>query len=179
MTFARMPDIVGFNEALDAIAREEAVVLPDGELERVFRWIAAKWQREAKRRAPVAFGDLRNKILKHVHWEGVVLFCDVGSNMPYSAYVEFGTKHIAGGKVKALGDDPLVTDAMAVHIWPAKAAQAIQRTSVTFDQGVNRRRGSDGKFRGPQEQMPWLRPAFNAIRPQVINRIEEVVVGAA
>lgn len=111
---------------------------------------------------------------------------------PYGEFVEFGTKRIARGAVLAIGKRPDVSDFDAVHTWPAKERDAHGMTSaeIIHDDGLigvlafSKKETSGinakvktGNFRGrllnragellanrPQEQMPWLRPAFFHIR---------------
>ncbi len=67
-------------------------------------------------------------------------------------HLEYGTEDIAGGKVKALGDSPEITDDQAVKNWPAV----------------------DGRG-GTGQQMPWLRPAVNAIEDWIEDQIEDAL----
>lgn len=119
------------------------------ELRDATRDISVEWQREAKLRVPVESGLARNTIQReHGIDDDGDFFAAVGSNRKYAPYIEFGTDRIAGGRVKALGDDPEIEDGDAVTEWPAK--------------------GEDGASR---EQMPWLRPAFMAIRDWVEDKL--------
>lgn len=122
------------------------------ELRQAFVEITTKWQREAVMRVPVEFGTLRQSIRPQVRWVGQELQGKVGSSVKYAAFIEFGTEHIAGGRVKALGLRPDVTDAQAIKEWPALAARG-----------------------GTRQQMPWLRPGFMAIRDWAIARINKAV----
>ena len=114
--------------------------------------ITTEWQREAKLRCPVETGFLRDRILREHGEENGELYGAVGTNVYYGPYVEFGTPRIAGGRVKALGTDAEITDEQAVKDWPAKAKDAAVR-----------------------EQMPWLRPAFMAIRDWALQRLAEAM----
>lgn len=110
--------------------------------------IGEAWKTEAKKRVPVEHGVLRNSINKEVTVSRDDFELAVGTHVKYGVYLEFGTEHIAGGRVKALGDSPDVTDQQAITDWPAKAE-------------TNARR----------EQMPWLRTAWHAIKERAIRRI--------
>lgn len=110
--------------------------------------IGTAWVTESKKRVPVEFGTLRNSINKEVSVTSDNFELAVGTHVKYGVYLEFGTEHIAGGRVKALGDSPDVTDQQAITDWPAKAE-------------TNARR----------EQMPWLRTAWHAIKERAIRRI--------
>lgn len=148
------------------------------EIEIVYRKYGLLWQAGAKRRVPVDESRLEKGILAPPpYWDVVVLVQEVGTNVPYGPYIEFGTEKIAGGAVKAIGDDAFVTDTQAVHDWPAKRAEAIDRTSVSIDTAggaVGRLRNASGQFlrAKPQEQMPWLRPAFAEIRESLTKDID-------
>lgn len=121
---------------------------------------------------------------------------------PYGEFVEFGTKRIAGGAVLAIGPRPDVDDFDAVHTWPAKEFDATAETSheivhnegltgvLAFGASAHEGLGSKiktGNFRGrllneagellkarPQEQMPWLRPAFFHIRDWVMKELRKL-----
>lgn len=140
---------------------------------------ATHWQTEAKLRVPVETGTTRNTILKEVvtnergEIEGAV-----GSNQKHAPFIEFGTTHIAGGKVKALGIDPEITDQDAVHTWAAKEENAIDMTSAKIGKD-GRLRDARGKFIGgggrSQEQMPWLRASFMASKPKIVKMLADAV----
>jgi HK97 gp10 family phage protein len=121
--------------------------------------IGQAWAAEAKRRCPVENGTLRNSISYNVIDGTLGVWLDVGvpNEMHYAIYVEFGTRFIAKGAVLALGPDPGITDAQAIKDWPAKAANA---NASTYGSG--------------EEQMPWLRTAYNAIA----DRAEDLIYHA-
>lgn len=146
------------------------------ELQKAYHRAGLLWQAEAKKRVPVDESRLVQGILSPPpYWNGAVLTQEVGTNIEYGVHTEFGTDRIAGGKVKRLGDRPDITDLEAVHTWPAKEADAIETTSHSIDtKGATegRLRTKIGQFtHGPQEQMPWLRPAFQAIKDELIDGI--------
>jgi len=122
------------------------------ELEQAMAEIAAAWAAEAEDRAPVETGNLEGTILHDSGKTAEGYFAAVGSNESYAAFIEFGTRWIAGGAVKALGLNPNITDASAVTSWPAKEA--------------------GGAKSG--EQMPFLRPAFMALEPWILKRLKQV-----
>lgn len=147
--------------------------------EQTYRKYGLLWQAGAKRRVPVDEGRLEKGIhAPKPHWEGgLVLTQEVGTNVEYGPFLEFGTDRIAGGRVKALGEDPNITDQQAIHTWPAKEAEAIEGTSASIDTSggaQGRLRNSSGRFvrAKPQEQMPWLRPAFMEIRDDLIAELD-------
>lgn len=132
--------------------------------ERALQVIGVDWRDRAKERVPVSAGadtiggSLESHIFKNVYTEGLyrTLTLEVGTNIPYGVYVEFGTRYIAGGAVLRLGFGPEVTDAMAVKDWPAKD----ERT--------------EGGTIGNDQQMPWLRPAWFAVEKRALERINEI-----
>lgn len=128
------------------------------------------WVAEAKKRVPVDEGRLRSSLRNNTYLDGDgVIITEVGTNVEYGKHLEFGTDYIAGGRVKDLGLNPEITDAQAIHDWPAKAGEATDATSAMMVGG--RLRTAGGRFAaGPQEQMPFLRPAFMKIRQWVIDR---------
>lgn len=124
------------------------------ELSKTLNLIGEKWKTEAQRRVPVDTGLTRNTIIKEpVNTKDGELSIAVGSNQLHSNYIEFGTKRIAGGAVKNLGTSPAITDADAIKDWPALQ-----------DRG------------GSGQQMPWLRPAANAILDDAIRAMGEAMV---
>lgn len=144
------------------------------QLERAITRAVFRWHAEAVKRVPVDTGRLKNAILHNVYWAGGELIGEVGTNVrTYPDYLEFGTKRIAGGRVLALGGSPDITDAMAIHDWAAKDAETGTMQGVSID-SQGRRRAKSGRFvgGGGQEQMPWLRPAFNAIRDWATAEIQ-------
>lgn len=134
--------------------------------------IATKWEYEAKLRIPVETGNARNQTFGHSGVDGEGVYAKVENNTEYASFLEFGTKHIAGGAVLALGDREDVTDAEAVHSWAAKDGNANDRTSHSHRGGkLNNGKGDVLASQRPQEEMPWLRTSFMAIREWAIRRI--------
>ncbi len=120
------------------------------------RRIGQRHKAEAVKRVPVDEGTLKERITTATHRDtaGTEILTETGTNVPdYPVFLEFGTRYIAGGRVKALGEGVDITDAQAVKDWPAKAADNAQR-----------------------EQMPWLRPAFNAIRDWALKQIIKALI---
>ena len=149
--------------------------------------IGQAWAAGAKKRAPVDEGTLRNAISYNVKntATSVVLYVGVPAELDYAAHVEFGTKYIAGGRVKALGLGDDITDADAIKLWPAKNEET--RYSKGPDKGfLSMKTGQFNNAKakaahdeavaqvlsgGVAEQMPWLRPAFSAIVDQAVELI--------
>lgn len=142
---------------------------------RAFRRIGVAWKGEAQKRIPVDTGMARQHVVTNTFWEGDQdLITETGTNLvdegghSYPTDLEFGTDLIAGGAVKALGRSPLLTDLDAIHTWPAKEGDETNETSASIRKidGGTARFNRKEQFVGsnPQEQMPWLRPAFNRIR---------------
>lgn len=140
-------------------------------LHQAHKRIGHRWRAEAVKRVPVDTGTLKQRIVENTYWEGGnSIITECGSNVPYAPFVEFGTRHIAGGRILALGDSPDITDAEAIKDWPAKAAGGVvnnQSGNAAVNAALQRRaaRGS------ASEQMPWLRPAFNSIRDWAIDQL--------
>jgi len=149
-------------------------------LRRAHLWAGHYWVAEMQKRCPVDEGRLRSSIRTNTYTDGQGgLTTEVGSNVQYAPHIEFGTKYIAGGRVKLIGLRPDVTDTMAIHEWPAKSGQATPDTSASIEtQGADygRRRNAEGQFvAGTQEQMPFLRPAWMAIRERVKRMMSEAM----
>ena len=162
-----------------AIARTRTVRAKlQKEMKRALTEIAIRWQLEAKKRAPVETGLMRNTIMYEVEWDELrgVGSVAVGSNQKYAAFVEFGTKWIAGGRVLALGQGWL-TDAEAVKIWPAKNNNLVDPKTGSVSKRAAKAIESMASG-GPQEQMPWLRPAWMAIADWARGRLAEAIRGA-
>jgi HK97 gp10 family phage protein len=60
-------------------------------------------ERETKRRTPVDTGNLRNSFHTDVEVHGKTVHVEVGTNVEYAVYVEFGTSKMAGRHMLALG----------------------------------------------------------------------------
>jgi hypothetical protein len=126
--------------------------------------IAVAVQQRAQRRVPVGTkgqGSIRPGTLKQsIRWEIVgtsatMMEARIGTNEDYGIFVEYGTARIAGGDVKALGMGDNISDADAVHSWPALLARS-----------------------GSQQQMPWLRPAAYEVRPHARAIMTEAMYAA-
>lgn len=123
-------------------------------MQKNYRVIGQLVMGQAIRRVPVRSNRLKQGIITVTFMEGKLIVTEVGTNVrsdtgfPYPTVLEFGSKHIAGGAVKSLGDSPDITDAEAITDWPAL-----------------RERG------GTAQQMPWLRPAWKSVEPQAISLI--------
>lgn len=147
-------------------------------LERTYRKYGLLWQAGAKKRVPVDEARLERGILAPPpYWDGGVLTQEVGTNVKYGPFLEFGTVRIAEGKVLDLGDDPYIDDTQAIHTWAAKEKDAAKGTSYGITKTgktKGRRLNAEGKGLSykPQEQMPFLRPAFVAIRDDLIAEID-------
>lgn len=136
--------------------------------------IGKRWQAEAVKRVPVDTSTLKQRIVTRTWWEGgnsVVTEC--GSNVPYAAFTEFGTRHIAGGRVLAIGDSPDVTDSQAITIWPAKNRGIVDEDTGIANAAVVKALDARLARGGSQEQMPWLRPAFNSIADWALQQLIE------
>lgn len=169
-----------FSDGLDEFVKKLGRWTKEGRkrLIRAHKIIGQRWLAEMKKRVPRDDGTLAQRLLTNTYEENGEIITENGSNLAYAKYLEFGTQFIAGGAVKALGDSPDLTDADAIHDWPAKRAEAIKQTSASRDTSggaTGRLRNAGGQFVGgrPQEQMPWLRPSFTEIRKWAIKQIDE------
>lgn len=159
-----------FGDSFDTDARQLAFRVErwservEQRTERALQVIGVDWRDRAKERVPVSANDdtiggsLESHIFHNVYTEGIArtVTLEVGTNIPYGVYIEFGTRYIAGGAVLALGFGPEVTDAMAVKDWPAKDERTL------------------GGSLGNDQQMPFLRPAWFAVEPRALARINEI-----
>jgi len=142
--------------------------------------IGARTHGEAVQRVPVDTSNLKQRILWNIYKQIDEWFVEIGTNVrEYPEFLEFGTEYIASGQVKQLGDSPLITDEQAIHDWPAKSGQAIDQTSAKI--GADGLKNSSGKAVSgrAQEQMPWLRPAFNKNRMWAINQLSQALAPPA
>lgn len=166
-----------FQRMLEAFAGAIKSWKRDGHdrLVRKMRRIGQKHKAEAVKRVPVDEGRLRNGILTNTYEEKFgQIFTETGTNIRgYPVFVEFGTKFIAGGRVKALGDGPEITDDQAIKEWPAKM-EGLEGFK-TDKQG--RLRDTAGRYLagGGREQMPWLRPSFMKIRDWAVGQIDKAM----
>ena len=111
----------------------------------------------AKLRVPVSRGGgvLKKSIRYEVVGAGALTMqARIGTNEDYGVFVEYGTDRIAGGGVKNLGVGDDINDHDAYHMWPALAARG-----------------------GSEQQMPWLRPASNFVKPQAREMLQGALNG--
>lgn len=140
--------------------------------------VGINWKAKAIERVPVDTSNLKQHVVTNTTFDKGTgeIETEVGTNVEYGVYVEFGTDYIAGGAVKRLGDGPNVTDADAVRVWAAKNAGLVDekgKANTTVLAAIDRRLESG---RG-HEQMPWLRPAWHVIRQWAIKRLIAAVKG--
>jgi len=139
-------------------------------LVRAHNLIGQRHRAEAVKRVPVDTSNLVQKIFTNTDVVGKKIVTETGTNVDAGIFVEFGTKHIAGGRVKALGDKIEITDTQAIKDWPAKQADLSPPTEKV--QAALTKRAKRG---GPQEQMPWLRPSWMAIRKWAVKLINDAL----
>ena len=139
--------------------------------------IGQRWKAECVKRVPVDTGNLKNRILTETYKEaGGDWTTAVGTNVPYGKWLEFGTTHIAGGRVKALGTGIDVTDSQAIKVWSAKNAGFVDPTTGVANARAVYAHWIRFEAGSPQEQMPWLRPAFNAIKGWAVEMLKEAML---
>lgn len=95
--------------------------------------------------------DARKAKLYDLTVEGEHSFVAAGVVISNS-FIEFGTEHIAGGRVKSLGTGPVILDSEAITTWPALVARG-----------------------GSNQQMPFLRPAFQEIKVAAIKKMNDAL----
>jgi HK97 gp10 family phage protein len=139
---------------------------------------ALKIENQAKRLAPVNFGQLRNSIyLKEKNVDKGYVF-SVGSNASYAPYVEFGT----GGKVSIpAGFEELASG------FKGKKAGTFKDMVEALTLWVKRKGIGGGKdksiayaiaisiLRKGMRPQPFLIPAFEAEKPKMIKNILNVI----
>lgn len=192
-------EIIGLN-GLETIVKEWGLAVNDRAF-KLFTKLGFRWHAEAVKRVPVDEGTLKNTLIHNTYWEiggggtrGGALITELGTNLEYGDFVEFGTRRIAGGAVLQIGDKEDVSDFEAVHTWPAKERDASRRTSfeILHDEGefglmdlrgkiqVGQVRGRllnrDGELLAarPQEQMPWLRASWHAVKPWFMQELVSI-----
>lgn len=136
--------------------------------------IGQRHKTEAQKRVPVDQGTLKQQILTNTYQRPGEIVTETGSNLKYAVYVEFGTKYIAKGAVQRIGTKPIVTDAEAIKVWPAKNKDRIDKAGKPVDGAVieiERRLAGTGVG----EQMPWLRSSWWRIRDWAIQEITKAV----
>lgn len=146
-----------FSQQLSALSRAIEIWRRGGvaQLERSFKIIGQRVKGEAQKRVPVETNRLKQGLLTSTFISGDEITTEVGTNVksetgfPYAVVLEFGSRHIAEGRVQALGEDPDITDDQAITEWPAKT-----------------------KRRAAKQQMPWLRPAWKKVEPEAIKLID-------
>jgi hypothetical protein len=159
-----------FTQALEFWAKDTQDRLRKAHKQSGLQWVA-----EARKRCPVDEGRARSSLRSNTYTDSNgIITTEVGSNVEYTKHLEFGTEYIAGGRVKDLGLSPEITDQQAIHEWPAKLAEATGDTTVRID-AAGRRRTASGAFAGVQEQMPFLRTGFMAIRSKIIDRFNAAI----
>jgi hypothetical protein len=177
-------DLAAFSQLASQWGRE----MP-GKVKAAHRRIGQMHRAEAVKRAPVDEGTLRQRILTNTYEAGGLIFTETGTNVEkYPAFVEFGTRYIAGGRVKRIGTAVDITDAQAVTLWPAKNFGSLvdffsrdrkRKPGIIDEQtgNANRRVVAALEKRqargGAQEQMPWLRPSFSKIRAEALELLAE------
>lgn len=154
--------------------------------------IGYRHKSEAVKRVPVDESRLKPAILTSTFEDSNGVTTETGTNVPYGEYVEFGTRYIAGGRVLALGPGVIVTDTQAIKLWPAKVLGSGAIGKGGFRSGA-RISTTTGKANtrvvaaiearmargGSDEQMPWLRPAFESMRRWAIQQIDDALAPPA
>lgn len=69
-------------------------VIASAELRAVFLMLALRVEREARTRAPVDTGRLRNSITHRVYGTSYAIIAEVGTDVEYAVWQEFGTSTV-------------------------------------------------------------------------------------
>lgn len=88
-----MPDVV-FH--LDKAALDALLKGPDGPVAKDINRRAVQVEGAAKRLAPVDTGRLRGSITHAMGVDGQGVFADIGTDVEYAIYQEFGTRYQSG-----------------------------------------------------------------------------------
>lgn len=155
-----------FSQQLNSLAAAFRFWKREGikKLEKAHRVIGQRVKGEAQRRVPVETSRLKQGILTVTSRDPQGFVTEVGTNVksdkgfPYPVVLEFGSKFIAKGRVKALGEGASISDSDAIKDWPAKEAG-----------------GSEQGGKSSREQMPFLRPAWNFVLPEAIELINKAL----
>lgn len=142
--------------------------------------VAIRNRDECVKRIPVDEGTARQRMVTNVSERGDVIdaaWGPGGDGMDYVQYLEFGTEYIAGGLVRQLGTGVDIPDTGAIHTWPAKEGEAIEKTSHSIDSNRQLFNREGTAVPGPQEQMPFMRPAFYTIKDWVQKQLFDAVAG--
>lgn len=78
--------------SFDPNHRLSVEVATSPKLRAVLETVALQVVREARKRAPVDTGRLRNSIGHQVHQEGTKVVATIGTNVSYAAFQEYGTR---------------------------------------------------------------------------------------
>jgi HK97 gp10 family phage protein len=148
------------------------------EVKSEFNASALKIQNDAKKMAPVNFGNLRNLIVLTEDGDTKNFSYTVGARASYSPYVEFGT----GGKVSVPNN------------YQEYASKFKGKGGGTFKEMIEaltlwvRRKGIGGKndkstayliarsiLKNGLKPQPFLIPAFEQEKPKLLKRIKEIL----
>lgn len=82
-------------------------VIASPELRAVLTMLALRVEREARKRAPIDTGRLRNSLTHRVYSTGYAAVAEVGTDVEYAVYQEFGTSRVPptrflGGALQAV-----------------------------------------------------------------------------
>lgn len=134
--------------------------------------IALVWQREIKRHMPVETGIARNSIALDPAVPTVArIIAQVGTNVPYTVYLEFGFKYGVGPKVKAWQPgQPVITRWYAKDRDLAQLEMSPKRFSDSVKMTLAKAYGDS-----TQEFMPPFRGSWQLLAPAEIIRLRNRV----
>lgn len=126
---------------------------------------ADMWKREVVRHCPVDKGLLRASIVTdHAEANRSTIVAQVGTNVEYAKFLEFGTDHIAKGEVKRWqpGDAPILD-------WPAKRRDLPERSADIATRAFDA---------NTAEFMPPWRGSWQLIAPRIVQMLQRRLAAA-
>ncbi len=163
-------------EGLDKALARFDIKKYEPKIQQCFDKFGLRVELQAKQNAPVDEGRLKNAIFQ----EPAKLSSTVGCSVNYAAFVEFGTRKFAAEYVSSLPSD-----------WQLYASQARGGGTGTFEEflarimGWCKRHGISDKAAYPialkilregSKPQPFLYPAFNQAKDQLLKDLENITV---
>jgi len=182
--FALTTKIVGFRETIESLQKKGQLL--DTNIRAALNKIGFEVENGAKTKVPVDTGRLRSSIVPQVSKSGGTYRLLVGSNVKYAPYIEYGTK-------------PHFVPTRAISTWLKRHGlqqKVLERTGlwvhkkgkkwfVPFSASPSLKAWAEA--RGAVERKaihvsgkahPFLNPAFENVKPKVVNYLMQAI-GAA
>lgn len=189
-------DITGINKLLQDLGKLDSTIKKN--VKDAVNESALKIQSEAKKKAPVNLGTLRNSIYLKESSDNQKFVYTVGTNVSYAPYIEFGT----GGKVKV--EQGYAEYAMKFKgktggkfIDMVKAlAEWVAKKGITGTYSVKTQRRTGSKSTQNKQNMSaayaiaisilkkglrpqaFLIPSFESEKPKLVKKIKEAIKDA-